>query len=86
LAFGIKVPPSPPHSQKNCKIVVGRRVGGTNGTFSQLGRRTLIEYNQCHQPANETQSGGAIRDILQGKKPDSCRKLSEFLEDGRLER
>lgn len=40
----------------------------------------LIEYNQCHQPANETQSGGAIRDILQGKKPDSCGKVSAFLE------
>lgn len=39
----------------------------------------LIESNQCHQPANETQSGGAIRDILQGKQPDSCRKVPAFL-------
>ena len=46
----------------------------------------LIEYNQCHQPANETQSGGAIRDILQRKKPDSCRKVSAFLEKGEWER
>lgn len=46
----------------------------------------LIEYNQCHQPANETQSGGAIRDILQGKKPDSCRKVSAFLEKRERER
>lgn len=46
----------------------------------------LIEYNQCHQPANETQSGGAIRDILQGKKPDSCRKVSAFLEKREWER
>lgn len=46
----------------------------------------LIEYNQCHQPANETQSGGAIRDILQGKKPDSCRKVSAFLEERERQR
>jgi hypothetical protein len=45
----------------------------------------LIEYNHCHQPANETQSGGAIRDILQGKKSDSCRKASAFLEENELE-
>lgn len=32
--------------------------------------------------ANETQSGGAIRDILQGKKPDSCGRVSAFLEEG----
>lgn len=46
----------------------------------------MIEYNQCLQSANETQSGGAIRDILQGKKPDSCRKVSAFLEERMLER
>lgn len=60
--------------------------GGINGTFSQLGRRVLIEYNQCHQPANETQSDRAIRDILWGKKPDSCGKVSAFLEERTQER
>lgn len=39
----------------------------------------LIEYNQCHPPANETQSGRAIRDILP-KEADSCREVSAFLE------
>lgn len=38
------------------------------GHFPSWAEGTLIEYNQCHQPANETQSGGAIRDILQGKR------------------
>lgn len=56
------------------------------GHFPSWAEGTLIEYNQCHQPANETQSGGAIRDILQGKTPDSCRKLSKFLEERKLKR
>lgn len=56
------------------------------GHFPSWAEGTLIEYNQCHQSANETQSGGAIRDILQRKMPDSCRKLSKFLEERKLER